>query len=106
MIDREQVKLELGARLFRALAHPTRLFMLERLAESEHGVSDFVEMIPLDISTISKHLAVLKQAGIVGHKKKGNQVIYRLKMPWIPGLLRGVETGIESALKEERARLT
>jgi DNA-binding transcriptional ArsR family regulator len=100
MIDREQIRLDLGARLFRALAHPTRLFMLERLAESEHSVGDFVEMIPLDMSTISKHLAVLKQAGIVGYTKKGNQVIYRLKMAWIPGLLQGVESGIEAALKE------
>jgi DNA-binding transcriptional ArsR family regulator len=100
MIDKEQAKLEMSARLYRAIGHPTRLFMLQRLAERERSVGEFCEMIPVDISTISKHLAVLRHAGIVKDRKKGNQVFYQLRMTWIPNLINGVEAAMDGALKE------
>ena len=77
------------AEMFKALGHPTRLWIVEQLADSqEHCVCEFVEAIGADFSTVSQHLAVLKQAGIVEDDKRGKQVYYRLSCPCIPGFIQ------------------
>ena len=72
---------EARARVFKALGHPTRLFMVEELSRGERCVSELVEMVGADGSTISRHLTVLKNAGIVGSERRGAQIFYRLKVP-------------------------
>lgn len=69
------------AGVLKALAHPTRLWMVEELAAGERCVCEFVEASGADFSTISRHLSLLKQAGIVADDKRGKQVFYRLTMP-------------------------
>ena len=54
--------------------------MLEELAEKSYCVYELTEMVGLDISTVSKHLSVLKNAGLVTIEKKGKQVYYSLRM--------------------------
>ena len=87
------------ARVFKALAHPTRLFLLERLAECEHCVCQLRDMVGSDISTVSKHLSVLRSAGIVGVERRGQQMWYRLKMPCVLNFF----TCIESVLRQDAA---
>ena len=66
MTDEQKVLIEAKAAVLKALAHPTRLFMVEELAKGEKCVCKFVEAIKADFSTISSHLAVMINAGLVG----------------------------------------
>ena len=66
MTDEQKVLIEAKTAVLKALAHPTRLFMVETLAKGEKCVCKFVEAIEADFSTISNHLAVLINAGLVG----------------------------------------
>ena len=97
--------LEARAKVLKALAHPSRLFIVEELEKEERCVCDLTEMIGADVSTISKHLSVLKQAGIVTDDKRGNQVFYRLRVPCILNFFGCVESVIENQAKEHSALL-
>lgn len=79
MKESEKRLYEARARVFKALSHPTRLWMTEQLGNGEKCVCEFVAALDADFSTISKHLSVLKQAGIVEDEKRGKRVFYRLK---------------------------
>lgn len=74
---------EAKAAVLKALAHPTRLWMVEHLESGEKCVCEFAEAIDADFSTVSRHLTVLKQAGIVEDEKRGKQVYYRLRVPCV-----------------------
>ena len=71
------------AGFFKALGHPTRLFIVEELARGERCVCELQEMIDADFSTVSKHLSLLKSSGVVSDRKEGLKVFYRLRMPCI-----------------------
>lgn len=71
------------AEVFKALGHPTRLWIVGQLGDGEHCVCEFVDAVGADFSTISKHLSVLKQAGVIEDDKRGKQVYYRLVCPCI-----------------------
>jgi len=84
---------ESRARVMKALAHPTRLFLVDELARGERCVCDLTGMIGADVSTVSKHLALLKSAGIVTVDKRGAQVFYTLRTPCVrswPSCIEGV----------------
>jgi len=72
--------------LVKALAHPTRLFIIDFLADGEKCVCEIVEQVGVDISTISKHLSVMKNAGLVADEKRGLNVFYRIVCPCISEL--------------------
>jgi ArsR family transcriptional regulator len=76
-------RIQAKAKIFKALGHPSRLLVVEELANGERCVCELVDMIGADFSTVSKHLAVLKDAGILEDDKRGQQVFYRLKVPCI-----------------------
>ena len=88
--------LEARANVLKAMAHPTRLFIIEKLEEGEHCVCELTEMIGVDVSTVSKHLSVLKQAGLVVDDKRGNQVYYQLRVPCILNFFGCVESVLEA----------
>ena len=90
------------ARVMKALAHPTRLFIVDQIAEHEKCVCELTEMIGADVSTVSKHLSVLKQAGIVSDEKRGLQVFYRLRVPCVVNVFGCIE-GVLSAGSPARA---
>ena len=94
-------RLEARARIVKAMAHPTRLFIIEELAGGECCVCALTEMIGADISTVSRHLAVLRAAGIVRDDKRGNQVFYSLRVPCILNFFDCVESVIESIAREQ-----
>jgi len=93
------------AKVLKALAHPSRLYIVEELEKGERCVCDFANEIGADISTISKHLSVLKQAGIVMDDKRGNQVFYQLRVPCILSFFSCVESVLEEQAKEHNALL-
>ncbi|HSA05663.1 MAG TPA: metalloregulator ArsR/SmtB family transcription factor [Candidatus Gastranaerophilales bacterium] len=78
--------------VIKALAHPARLFMLDYLSDGEKCVCKFTEELGLDQSTVSKHLAVLKNSGLVDFEKRGLNVYYRLKCPCIMNIFGCIET--------------
>ena len=83
MDAKTQARFEARARILKALAHPSRLFMVDVLSHGERCVCELTEMVGSDMSTVSKHLSVLKSAGIVADEKRGMQVFYNLKMPCV-----------------------
>jgi ArsR family transcriptional regulator len=101
MDEKTQTGLLTRARIFKALAHPSRLFILEQLAKGECCVCELTDMIGSDISTISKHLSILKGAGVICSEKRGLQVFYRLKMPCIVRFFECVENVIQANAKEQ-----
>jgi len=76
----ELVRFEAQARIMKALSHPTRLFIVHELAKAEKCVGELTEMVGSDTSTISKHLSIMKNAGIIGFEKRGTSIYYSLKM--------------------------
>ena len=71
------------ARIGKALSHPSRLLIVATLLEDERCVCDLVDLVGSDQSTVSKHLSVLKSAGIVDDRREGSRVIYRLLTPCV-----------------------
>lgn len=94
-----RAKYEARARVVKALAHPTRLFIVDEIAKGERCVCELTAMIGADISTVSKHLSVLKQAGLVADDKRGLMVFYRLNTPCLSGLFECVEGVLRSSAK-------
>ncbi|MEI8128398.1 MAG: metalloregulator ArsR/SmtB family transcription factor [bacterium] len=78
-----QKKYKTRTETMKALAHPTRLFIVDFLADGEKCVCEIVEQVGVDISTISKHLSVMKNAGLVEDEKRGLNVFYKLVCPCI-----------------------
>ena len=76
-----QVRYEARANILKAMAHPTRLFLVDQLGRGgPKCVNELTEMVGADMSTISKHLALLKSAGIVRDEKRGSMVFYELRV--------------------------
>jgi DNA-binding transcriptional ArsR family regulator len=92
---------EARAKIVKSLAHPTRLFIIDELSRGEQCVCKLTELIGADMSTVSKHLAVLKSAGIVRDEKRGSQVFYQLRMPCVLDFVSCVEEVIASVAKEQ-----
>ena len=75
--------IEQEAKIFKALGHPSRLKIVKYLENGEQCVCELVKLIGADFSTVSKHLTILKNAGIVQDEKKGKMVFYSLCVPCI-----------------------
>lgn len=79
------------AEKFKALGHPVRLWIARQLLDGEHCVQEFVQLADFDFSTISQHLAILKNSGVICNRKCGKQVFYKLKCPCIRQFLQTLE---------------
>lgn len=71
------------AKMLKALAHESRLLILDRLSRGECSVGDLRELVGSDLSTVSKHLALLRAHGIVEDRREGTAVYYRLVTPCV-----------------------
>lgn len=80
-----------AAGVFKALGHPARLTMVRELSGGEKCVCDLVAAAGLGWSTVSRHLAVLREAGVVSDEKRGQQVIYRMELPCVGRFLDCLE---------------
>ena len=91
MDAKTRVRYEARARIVKALAHPTRLFIIDQLSSGEQCVCELQVKIEADMSTVSKHLAVLREAGLVSDERRGTLVYYTLQATCVPRLLECVE---------------
>ena len=103
MDEQTQARAEARARIMKALAHPTRLFIVEELSRGERCVCELQEMVGSDMSTVSKHLAQLRQAGLVAVDKRGTQVFYTLRVPCILGFFGCVDRVMQANADQYRA---
>lgn len=76
-------KLKRPVQVLKALAHPVRLYLVMELAQGEKCVCELTDQVCCDVSTVSRHLSQLRNAGIVEDEKRGLQVFYRLRAPCI-----------------------
>lgn len=74
--------------VFKALGSPARLTLVRTLIAGEHCVCDLVEACGLGWSTTSKHLDVLREAGVVSSEKRGQKIFYRLELACVAGFVR------------------
>jgi ArsR family transcriptional regulator, arsenate/arsenite/antimonite-responsive transcriptional repressor len=93
---------EIRSRIIKAMAHPVRLMAIDLLREGEQPFSILNEMFDLDKSTVSKHLLVLKEAGILSSRKEGADMIYRLEVPCVTDFFSCVTAVIESNVKRQQ----
>jgi len=98
-------KFEIRAKIIKSMAHPTRLFIVDELSRNERCVRELTDLVDADISTVSKHLSVLKNAGIVRDEKRGSQVFYQLTVPCVLKFFDCVESVIQAQILQHRAGL-
>lgn len=96
-----KAQFERRADILKALAHPTRLFLVMELSRREACVYELAELVGADISTISRHLKILKQAAIIREEKRGTQVYYHVRMLCLGNLLSCLETIVSETLAAE-----
>ncbi|MGQ9589375.1 MAG: ArsR/SmtB family transcription factor, partial [Planctomycetota bacterium] len=96
---------EARARIARALAHPSRLLMLDALKERELCVCELTDLVGADQSTVSKHLAILKDAGIIEHRRQGTMHFYSLRVRCLDQFFGCLESVLEKDLKARRREL-
>ena len=102
-LTEQQALYDARAKVLKALAHPTRLYIVDHLAGGECCVCELQELIGADMSTVSKHLSVLKAAGVVGDEKRGKQVWYSLRVPCILNFFGCVEEVLRRDAEDKRA---
>ena len=105
MDSKMHAQLEARAKVIKALAHATRLMIVQELADGERCVCELQKKAGVDMSTISKHLTVLKNAGIVEDDKRGLQVYYRLRCPCILSFFDCIEKVLLENARRHRAAI-
>jgi len=93
---------EVRAAILKALAHPARILIVDALSRSDRCVMELSENLPIVQSNVSRHLAVLKRAGIVRDYRRGARVFYRLETPCI---LRAFDCAVEVVKQDRKRRL-
>jgi ArsR family transcriptional regulator len=86
-----QAEYKAHARIIKALAHPTRLFIVDELSRGERCVFELTDMIGVQMPTVSRHLGLLRNVGILEDEKRGAQVFYRLRAPCVLNFFKCIE---------------
>ncbi len=102
----EQPVAEIKAELFKALAHPGRIRILEELSAGEHTVSELATAVDLELSHLSHQLAVLRRAGLVTARREGSSMIYSVRSAELPELLAAAKRLLLGNLEEMRHLLS
>lgn len=105
MTTKEKNRNEARATILKAFAHPSRVFIVEKLSEKPHCVCELTGLIGADTSTVSKHLSILKTAGIVTTRKEGTTVYYSLTCRCIPSIIDSVETVLRENIDKQAAAM-
>ena len=103
MITTEEA--EIRSNIIKAMAHPVRLMIVEYLKDDSRSFSKVFNLFMLDKSTVSKHLLVLKEAGIVSSKKNGTDMIYTLEVPCITDFFGCITAVIENNVRRQQVCL-
>jgi ArsR family transcriptional regulator len=93
------------AQIFQALAHPTRIAIVEALRDGEQPAGKLTSLLGLEQPNLSQHLAVLRAKHIVENRKVGNQVYYAVRDPVLNDVLELLRTYFYSQLHQTRAML-
>jgi ArsR family transcriptional regulator, arsenate/arsenite/antimonite-responsive transcriptional repressor len=96
---------EIRSNIIKALAHPMRLMIVDLLREGEKSFSEINGNFHFDKSTVSKHLTVLKEAGIVSSRKDGHDMIYQLEVPCVTDFFGCVTAVIENNVRRQQVCL-
>jgi ArsR family transcriptional regulator len=105
MNKKNRKRYEARAKIAKAMAHPSRLLMLDLLQKQEMCVSDLTEQVGADQSTVSKHLAVLKDVGLVDVQKDGALSYYRVTCECLDGFFSCMESVLKSDVELRRTTL-
>ena len=106
MTEKEKLRSQSRAEVLKALAHPSRLFMVEKLEEKPYCVCELTEMVGADTSTVSKHLSILKAAGVIEEdRKQGTSVYYRVTCDCYKTVTEGVERVVRNKLEKQSKAL-
>jgi len=92
----KKLSIQRKSEVFKALGHSTRLRIVEKLADGEQCVCVLLEMFDIDMSTLSRHLSVLKNAGIVTDERRGKNIYYSLKCPCILDMIECMESELQA----------
>jgi len=93
------------ADMFQALGHPTRIAIIELLANGELSAGALIEKLGMEQANVSQHLAVLRAKQIVVNRKAGNQVFYSVRDPLITEVLALMKRYFQKHLKEALSML-
>ncbi|HBO45386.1 MAG TPA: transcriptional regulator [Planctomycetaceae bacterium] len=106
MDSKTQARYEARAKIVKAMAHPARLFIVDELMKNgERCVCELTEMVGSDMSTVSRHLALLRSAGLVEDEKRGAMVFYRLRVKCVLNFFDCIESVMECNAKSQRELL-
>jgi DNA-binding transcriptional ArsR family regulator len=94
------------AEIFQALAHPTRIAIVEALSKGEMSAGSLIEKLGIEQANASQHLSVLRAKSVVVNRKVGNQVFYSLRDPVLIEVLDILKRYFYSQLAGTKALLT
>ncbi|MFW5751580.1 MAG: ArsR/SmtB family transcription factor [Planctomycetota bacterium] len=83
------------AAILKALGHPSRLLMVQALADGPLCVCELTALVGSEISTVSRHLAQLKHAGVLSDRREGTKIFYRLRAPCVLRFLNCIDSVID-----------
>lgn len=107
MSENDRVRAQERAEVLKALAHPTRVYIVDLIArEGAHCVCNLTERIGVDTSTVSRHLSLLKSAGILFDRKEGTTVYYDLTCDCIGRFMAGLDTVLRARHERRLAAFT
>jgi ArsR family transcriptional regulator len=101
-MDKEELVFKIKADFLKALAHPIRLEIIEHLKTRESSVGEMVKGLAVEQSGLSKHLAILRQAGILSSRQEGVTVYYSIRDSGIFSVLRPIAEILRKKLRESQ----
>ncbi|AZT91365.1 ArsR family transcriptional regulator [Caldicellulosiruptor changbaiensis] len=90
------------AKVFKALSHPIRIKIVQNLLSGEKCVCELLQFVEFSQPNLSQHLKILKEAGLLEHRKVGANMHYRIKNEYVKDLLNMAEAFILECQKTER----
>ncbi len=99
----ERERLRLKAEVFKAMGHLLRLGIIEFLQQGEMCVCDIVAHVGTEIFNVSKHLSLLKRAGLLADRRDGLKIMYSLTMPCAIDFAKCIEGVVINRIEEQRA---
>jgi len=101
MDKREKALYEARAQVLKALAHPSRLFIVDELSRGARCVHELTDLIGTDMSTVSRHLKVMREAGIIYADREGTRIRYFLQIPCVLNFFHCIESVIKEQAKKQ-----
>ncbi len=95
MMTLQRERIAQQAAILKALGQPSRLLMVQALAEGPRCVCDLAELVGSEMSTVSRHLSQLKNAGILNHRREGTTIYYELRAPCVLRFLSCIDKVID-----------